>query len=195
MFIALDIAIADKSAIALWRELHLSLPFKIIPQQNFHITLAFLGVISKKQQNDITNIISEKHDNIKQRLSNFLQGDYTNTDALKLTLSQLGHFNKAQVLHLMPASSPDWLSYLEKVIFELCQQSDILLDSRAYKPHLSLYRKAKTPLALPESLLLNTKFSNGFCHQLSIKSFSLYHSCSSASGVTYLPIHTWKLNY
>ena len=195
MFIALDIAIAEKSAIALWREQHLSLPFKIIPQQNFHITLAFLGVISKKQQNDITNIISEKYDDIKQRLSNFLQGNYTNTDALKLTLSQLGHFNKAQVLHLMPASSPDWLSYLEKVIIELCQQSDILLDSRAYKPHLSLYRKAITPLALPEPLLLNTQFLNGFCHQLSIESFSLYHSYSNTSGVTYLPIHTWKLNY
>lgn len=195
MFIALDIAIADKSAIALWREQHLSLPFKIIPQQNFHITLAFLGVISKKQQNDITNIISEKYGDIKQRLSNFLQSNYTNTDVLKLTLSQLGHFNKAQVLHLMPASSPDWLSYLEKVITESCQQNDILLDSRAYKPHLSLYRKAKTPLALPEPLLLNTQFPNGFCHQLSIKSFSLYHSRSSASGVTYLPIHTWRLNY
>jgi len=191
----LGITITDKSVIALWRELHLSLPFKIIPQQNFHITLAFLGVISKKQQNDITNIISEKYGDIKLRLSNFLQSNYTNTDALKLTRSQLGHFNKAQVLHLMPASSPDWLSYLEKVITELCQQSDILLDSRAYKPHLSLYRKAKTPLALPESLLLNTQFPNGFYHQLSIKSFSLYHSCSSASGVIYLPIHTWKLNY
>lgn len=195
MFIALDIAIADKSAIALWREQRLLLPFKIISQQNFHITLAFLGVINNKQQNDIAKIISEKHGDIKQRLSNFLQGSYTNTNALKLTLSQLGHFNKAQVLHLMPATSPDWLSYLEKVITEICQQSDILLENRAYKPHLSLYRKAKTPLALPEPLLLNTQLPNGFCYQLSIKSFSLYHSYSNSSGVIYLPIHTWKLNY
>jgi len=44
MFIAIDITSADKAAIALWREQHLSLPFKIIPQQNFHITLAFLGL-------------------------------------------------------------------------------------------------------------------------------------------------------
>ncbi len=195
MFIALDITIADKSAITLWREQHLSLPFKVIPQQNFHITLAFLGVINKKQQNDVAKIISENHDNIKQRLSNFLQGSCTNKNALKLTLSQLGHFNKAQVLHLMPTTSPDWLSYLEKVITEICQQSDILLENRAYKPHLSLYRKAKTPLALPEPLLLNTQLPNGFCYQLNIKSFSLYYSYSNTSGVTYLPIHTWKLNY
>ncbi len=195
MFIALDITSADKAAIALWREQRLSLAFKAIPQQNFHITLAFLGAVNEQQQEDIIKLISEKHGDVQQGINNFLSGNDTASDTLPLTLSQLGYFNKAQVLHLMPTTCPDWLPYLVNVITELCQQSKISLENSAYKPHLSLYRKAKTPLVLPSPLLSNTQLSDNFCQQLNLSSFSLYHSTSSSSGVTYLPTHTWKLNY
>ena len=151
--------------------------------------------MNEQQQEDIIKLISERHGDVQQGINNFLSDNDTASDTLQLTLSQLRYFNKAQVLHLMPTTCPGWLFYLVNVINELCQQSKISLDNRAYKPHLSLYRKAKTPLALPEPLLLNTQFPNDFCHQLSINSFSSYHSYSSASGVTYLPIRTWKLNY
>jgi 2'-5' RNA ligase len=151
--------------------------------------------VNEQQQKNIIKLIGENHGEIQQRINSFLLNHNTATDALSLTLSQLGYFNKAQVLHLMPATCPDWLCYLASVITELCQHSEISLDNRAYKPHLSLYRKAKIPLALPNQLLLNTQLPSDFCPKTSINSFSLYHSYSSSSGVTYLPIHTWKLNY
>ena len=50
LFFALDIEEQDKKALAHWRETSLKLPFKKVPKDNFHVTLAFLGNISTEQQ-------------------------------------------------------------------------------------------------------------------------------------------------
>ncbi|MBA6224628.1 RNA 2',3'-cyclic phosphodiesterase [Colwellia sp. MB02u-18] len=187
MFIALDIIDTDKVKIAQWREQHLSLPFKPIDRQNFHITLAFLGCIAPQQQASVAQLISQQHGLMQQRLKALIQ----QKKASSILLSQLGYFKKAQVLHLMPASCPDWLIYLQHTVVELSLSSNIALENRSYQPHLSLYRKAKTPLpALCKHLQQSV-----FKQQLSITSFSLYHSYSTALGVRYEPVQTWTINF
>jgi 2'-5' RNA ligase len=90
------------------------LPFKIIPQENFHITLAFLGLVSEEQQEYLVKLISEKHIDIHRKINNFTQGKNANLDAVHLTLSKLGCFNRAQVLHFMPANCPRLVILLSK---------------------------------------------------------------------------------
>lgn len=107
----------------------------------------------EQQQKNVTKLIDESLGDIQQKLNSFLLGN--NTDALHVSLSAQGYFEKAQVLHLMPTICPAWLSYLANVITELCQYSKLSLDNRAYKSHLSIYCKAKKPLMLPSPLLLN----------------------------------------
>jgi 2'-5' RNA ligase len=187
MFIALDISGADKVKIAQWRKQHLILPFKMIDEQNFHVTLAFLGLIDNDQQASLEKLISQQHSFIQQQLKPFVQQDQT----LPLVLSQIDYFKKAQVLHLMPKTCPDWLLDLNTSIVKLSLKCNIGMENRTYQPHLSLYRKAK--FQLPSHL---KNIQQTFVEQqLNITSFSLYHSYSTALGVRYKPVKTWKINF
>ncbi|MBA6392358.1 RNA 2',3'-cyclic phosphodiesterase [Colwellia sp. BRX10-3] len=185
MFIALDISSADKVKVAQCRDQHLPLPFKAIDEQNFHVTLAFLGLVDKDQQANLAKLISQQHNLIKQQLKPFVGQNKT----LSLLLSKVGYFKKAQVLHLIPTTNPDWLIYLNKTIVELSLNCDITLENRVYQPHLSLYRKAKFPLPHYYKKIQQTELEQ----QLSITSFSLYHSYSTELGVRYQQVQTWDL--
>lgn len=187
MFLALDISGADKVKIAHWREQHLLLPFKTINEQNFHITLAFLGLIDNAQQLRVEKSINQQLPFIQQQLKAFVQQD----KALSLVLSHLGYFKKAQVLHLMPTTCPEWLVYLNKVIVQLSHNCNIALANSTYQAHLSLYRKAKLPLPAPFANIQQIVVKQ----QLQITSFSLYHSYSTAFGVRYEPVNTWQINF
>jgi len=187
MFLALDISGADKVKIAHWREQHLLLPFKAINEQNFHITLAFLGLIDNAQQLSVEKSINQHQHFIQQQLKAFVQQE----QVLSVVLSHLGYFKKAQVLHLMPATCPDWLMYLNKLIVQLSRNCNIALANSPYQAHLSLYRKAKLPLPAPFENIQQIVVKQQLC----ITSFSLYHSCSTALGVHYNPVSTWKINF
>ncbi|ASP48331.1 RNA 2',3'-cyclic phosphodiesterase [Cognaticolwellia beringensis] len=186
MFLALDISGADKAKIAQWREQYLSLPFRAIDKQNFHVTLAFLGLVNKDQQANLEKLISQQHNLIQQQLTPLVE----ETKTLSLLLSKVGYFKTAQVLHLMPTVCPDWLIYLNKTMVELSFKCDISIENKGYLPHLSLYRKAKHSLSNTNKTLEKTAFKQ----PLSITSFSLYHSYSSEIGVRYEPVKTWKIN-
>lgn len=187
MFLALDISGTDKVKIAHWREQHLLLPFKAINEQNFHITLAFLGLIDNAQQLSVEKAINRQQHFIQQQLKAFVQQD----KALSIVLSHLGYFKKAQVLHLMPATCPDWLIFLNKVMVQLSHNCNIALANSPYQAHLSLYRKAKLPLPAPFENIQQIVVKQ----QLRITSFSLYHSYSTALGVRYEPVNTWQINF
>jgi len=185
MFIALDISSADKVKVAQWRKQHLDLPFKAIDENNFHVTLAFLGLLEQEKQANLTVLINQQHHLIQQQLNMLATQDIS----FSLRLSKVGYFKKAQVLHLMPESCPHWLMYLNKVIVKLSLNSNIRLENYRYQPHLSLYRKAKSSLIETNNIIEKTAVTQ----TLNIKSFSLYHSFSSEYGVQYIPIQTWKL--
>lgn len=185
MFLALDISETDKVNIAQWRNQHLSLPFKAIDEQNFHITLAFLGLIDSVQQANLEKIIDQQHSFIQQQLKSFILQEKN----VVLALSVVGYFKKPQVLHLMPNLCPDWLIYLNKTLVELSLNCGITQQDNHYQPHVSLYRKAKFPFFPAHKKMLQTVFEQ--C--LNLTSFSLYHSYSSLEGVRYQPVHTWKL--
>jgi RNA 2',3'-cyclic 3'-phosphodiesterase len=187
MFIALDISADDKVKIAQWREQYLDLPFKAVAEQNFHITLAFLGLLDNAQQVDLSKLMRQHHSGIRDQIKS-LSAQSSN---LLLVLSHLGYFNKAQVLHLIPTSCPEWLSYLNKTIVELSLKCRIDMEHRTYQPHLSLYRKAKLPSPSYLTELNQTVVEK----KLNITSFSLYHSDSTPQGVRYQSLQSWKLNF
>jgi len=186
MFLALDISATNKVEIAQWRQQHLSLPFKAVDPQNFHITLAFLGLIDDIKQANIEKLIAQQHSVIQQQLKPFVANK-----AVSLVLSQVGYFEKAQVLHLMPKTILNWLTYLNNKIVDASLKCGITLESRSYQPHLSLYRKAKCQSFQPSKKTQDTVVEQ----QLSITSFSLYHSYSTPRGVHYQPVQRWKISF
>ena len=177
LFFALDINEHDKAVIHQWRNEQLSLPYKAIALENFHITLAFLGLVNAKQQQELIL----KANTANQQLTNNLQFKKQGTE---LVLQNLGLFQKPQVLYLGLLHCPCWLTQLATSLSVAAVVEGLFQEPRPYCPHLSLYRKAK---AL-------TKPTPNFSHKLSINSFSLYQSISSSEGVQYKPLHQWQLH-
>lgn len=184
MFFALDISNADKAILVLWRSQNLTLPFKAIEPNNFHVTLAFLGLLENNQQACVEALVNQQHDDIQQHLKLLVA-----EPEFSLHLSTVAYFKKAQVLHLMPENCPNWLVYLNAAIVELSLRCNIALEQKRYQPHLSIYRKVKSTLIDTDHIIESTALKHPIC----IKSFSLYHSYSTESGVKYLPVKTWQL--
>lgn len=187
MFIALDIADPDKAKLGHWRDQHLSLAFKTISEKNLHITLVFLGLIDDLQQAHLTQLINQQQEVIREKFPSALPQNQKQT----LKLAQIGYFKRAQVLHIMPTTCPDWLTHLNHVMIKLCCNNNIAIENSVYQPHLSLYRKAKFTSRSTLTLLQKITVEQ----RLSITSFSLYHSYSTELDVVYEPVHSWKINF
>lgn len=185
MFLALDISSTDKAKLALWLSQSLTLPFKAIEPNNFHVTLVFLGLLENNQQARLEALVNQQHHDIQQHLKLL----HATESTFSLQLSKVGYFKKAQVLHLMPERCPSWLVYLNTALVELSLRCNIDLEQKSYQPHLSIYRNVKSSLIDPDHIIEGTVIKHPIC----IKSFSLYHSFSTKSGVKYLPVKTWQL--
>ena len=169
LFFALDINSQDKAKIAQWRSYYLSLPFKAINADNFHITLAFLGNIDAHQQQALTLAATQLSANISIKKN-------------ALLLDHCGLFKKPQVLYLGISQPPLWLTTLAKRLSQQAQHLNVFQEQRSYCPHLSLYRKAKYCADNINSTLT-----------INIKSFSLYQSSSTHEGIRYQALQTWAL--
>lgn len=183
LFFALDIEKTDQAAIAKWREQLLDLPYKKIPRQNFHITLAFLGSISNTDRQALID-----------KANTYMCESYQLNSVklpLNLHLDRCGWFRKPKVIYLANSIIPDWLDKLANYLNVCASQLTIFQEERAYSPHVSLYRKATTSA---DKFLHTTEQQLGVDITITIKSFSLYQSISTPDGVQYNPINQWRLS-
>jgi 2'-5' RNA ligase len=174
LFFALDINEQDKQRIAQWRSQNLSVAFKHVAQHNFHITLAFIGQATTHQKQQLMAAATQYAKLFSAETPITLQLDY------------LGLFVKPKVLFLGVTTIPNKIELLAEKLSAKALALGLFQEQRAYKAHVSLYRKANfKPEMLAEIKL-----------PISINSFSLYESVSAdatTNGVNYLPLHTWPL--
>jgi 2'-5' RNA ligase len=172
LFIALDLSDSDKKALSDWRLNKLNLPFKSIPWQNFHITLAFLGNVDEEQQAKLQVLIQAPINK------------FSRNGALALCFDHCGYFKKPKVYYIANSIIPTRLLTLANELKELALSLGIYQDERPYLPHISLFRKAIPQQKKPT--LLSTR--------VEINSLSLYRSYSTEHGVFYNPMETWPLS-
>ena len=183
LFFALDITDTDKQKLANWRNQQLNLPFKAVASDNFHITLAFLGAVTKEQQKILKDNASQYCQKITQKMKAQLKptAETIQSNTLSFDLCEL--FKKPKVIFLGITNSPQWLNLLAEQLSSCARNIGLFQENRPYCPHISLYRKAnRVPL---KPLMQNIT--------IEIKSFSLYESISTQSGACYKPIKTWVL--
>ncbi|WP_286234528.1 RNA 2',3'-cyclic phosphodiesterase [Thalassotalea sediminis] len=171
MFFALDISNSDKQYLAKWRQ-QILLNAKPVSQENFHITLSFLGMLSDLQIEQLITFVDAQ--NLLSKQAPF-----------EICATQLGLFKKPQVLYLAFQNFPKPLS---RLAYNLSHQASIMGITQhhpSFLPHITLFRKAKE---IPQQ---QTK-SEGVSIMLTISQFSLYHSYSTNEGVRYKPIRTWS---
>lgn len=180
-FLALDIDSQDSDSIKNWclnilAKQVIIKDFKAIPKNNYHITLAFLGNLTKQQYN---LLVAQPSIIPQQGIAPIANKPNTRI----LTLDQLAWFKKPKVLYLTASNPPSWLTTLAQQLTNTAIKLGVTMDDRPYLPHVSVYRKANQLVIEPSKININ----------IDIKSFSLYLSKSCANGVMYSAVKTWKI--
>lgn len=96
--------------------------------QDLHITLAFLGFAPSEKLND-----AEKK--VKEVLNH--------TESLKLQINKLGFFGRADSPRIFWADTmeSDQLQIVRKKVFSACESTGFQLETRPFRPHITLARK------------------------------------------------------
>jgi len=138
---------------------------KVIPPENLHLTLLFLGDI----QDELAMAILSGTDTIQ-------------CPKFRLKLSRFGSFKRSGVFWLAPDNIPGELITLVNNLSELAVMNNIAVEDRPYRPHMTLARKIKTQIHLE---------SQDFAMQVS--KFSLVESKTLPQGAKYSVLKTWPL--
>ncbi|APE04684.1 2'-5' RNA ligase [Alteromonas sp. RW2A1] len=140
-----------------------------VPAANYHMTLCFLGSISHRQ-----------HESLLAEL------DALSEEPFAFTLDNVGVWNGPKILFASPTSPPKPLMTLAKQVRKCARRSAIEIDSKEYKPHVTMVRKATSAMPLP-------LFSPNI--DVQVDAFHLFESVSTPQGVTYPIRHSWSLEY
>jgi len=147
----------------------LALPASPVVTDNLHLTLLFLGAVDEE---------------LLPRLCQLGCQVASQQAGFRVVLDQLGVFPQAKVTWIGPSQAPRQLLELEQALRAGVLALGLPLDERPYRPHLTLYRKARP---LPPSA--------GPCSPITlpVSGFHLYESCSTPDGVQYCKLASWKL--
>ena len=140
---------------------------RIVPGQNLHITLAFLGSLDGAVVGNLRQGAAVIH-----------------TGPFSLQLDELGWWRKPRVVWLAAGQVPDALLELVKELNSLLLSQGIKPDSRPYQPHLTIARKAA---AMPRQLDFKPI-------DWRIDSFCLVQSNTLPEGAVYEVIEAWPLS-
>jgi 2'-5' RNA ligase len=138
---------------------------RAVRPEQFHVTLAFLGMQQAEVIPEILDIAS--------RLS---------FEPCRVLLDRFGLFKKAGVLWLGASELPQALTGFRHALVSALLDAGIGHDLKPWKLHLTLYRKMRKAQSImpPESI------------EWSLNSFDLIESVSVRSGVEYHSIGHWK---
>ena len=134
---------------------------------NLHITLVYLG-----------STPAERQACIEEALAGIAIADFT------LQLDQLGYWRKPQVLWAGSDGVPTALLTLVDSISKAAAQCGCQLDTRPFRPHLTLFRKVRKP-PRDLSVMAPILWQAG--------DFALVESITASSGVCYKVLKTWAL--
>lgn len=157
-------------------------PVRWLKQSNWHVTLAFIGDV---QDSALAAI--------EQSVSRCL----VDQKSLSAPLVQLAAFpdHESAILAAIVEAS-DELKVLQQRVAGACAELSIPLRDGAYRPHITLARKARGILQDSAGNNQNNNAINN-CHQLrgdlDIKTVALYRSVVTEAGREYHIIKHWPL--
>ncbi len=136
-----------------------------VPAENLHITLAFLGNVDARQRECVDDM-----------------AEAITCPPFELMLDRVGHWARSRVLWLAPGSSP-LIHRLAEALHMGASACGLSLDSRPYRPHLTLMRKVS---CVPEALMVTPIY-------WPVSSFVLLRSVPLPRGVRYDVLREWPL--
>jgi 2'-5' RNA ligase len=167
-FFGLPVEGKPRNEVRRWRDGNLLGDGRRVPEENFHITLCFLGSVAPEQ----LSVICDQVDDLRG-------------SAFELVLDQPGYFPRPRVVWIGPTQIPQALSELSCRLGRIASRSGLRIDKRPYQPHLTLIRKCRDPSLPP---LDSPRIA------LTCDHFCLFESRSTDQGVRYLPLASWPLS-
>ncbi|XOV80763.1 MAG: RNA 2',3'-cyclic phosphodiesterase [Aestuariibacter sp.] len=162
-FFAFDLPTDVKLAIAEWRDQVYSVDARYVPTANFHITLQFIGNTSPHQ------------------LEHLMSAEFP-FSRFTLRCQDVGYFSKPKVGFLL-VDNHEAIRTATKQCRQAAKHSGITISNDKLTPHITLFRKLKSPLPYP---LLPPAF------EFTVDSLCLFESVSTATGVKYQPLRSWS---
>ncbi|MFV0597681.1 RNA 2',3'-cyclic phosphodiesterase [Shewanella sp.] len=153
-----------------------------VTQANLHLTLAFLGLVNQTQ------------------LAQLIQGvDKLSKPKFTVTLDSIAVWPKAQVYCLKGENVSTELALLASQAQDLAKQLQLHRSEHPFRPHISLFRKAKSLGVFENELTLRELAQRDLAHAqmtaltLAPEQLHLYLSTSGDCGVEYQILHSWSL--
>lgn len=134
--------------------------------ENLHITLAFLGSVDRETRRCMEQV-----------------ADAISLPPFSVTLDQLGFWRRPRVVWLGSEETPAGLAALVGELRKAMIDCGLEPDSRAFRTHLTLMRKARRHPRVPGVSAL----------EWPVKSFALVASETNQEGVVYKVLRSWEL--
>lgn len=152
----------DKSSAVRW-----------VDQENYHITLAFLG---EQEQNDLEALAEQLDYSLQQ-----------NQFLLNLSHPQPFPENKPKLLAAM-ANKTDDIVLLHQQVASAVKSSDLQIDKRKFIPHVTLGRYRHSRNSYAGKIPINLSF------ETLVEEVVLYESVLTHAGAEYEPIYRFPLD-
>ena len=132
LFIAIDFSRECKSYIQnIQKDVYGKLEEKgtIVPPENFHLTLAFLGEVEQKRLNNIKSAMNKIE---SKPFSIYLNGK----------ISSFKRSREKEKIYFLQCDRSEDLESLERHLTQNLKDCDFKLEDRAFKAHITLFRRA-----------------------------------------------------
>ena len=174
LFIALDLPerTADNLERSASQLKQLSIGGRFVAKQNYHLTLHFLGEVA---ESDVM-YVQAAMDEIRNLL------------APTLAVLQIAMMRTGDLVYAKIKNAPELITLHEKLGSAL-ENLRFAVEHRAYRPHVTLARKATFSLPFSEVTKNVTVFNAPFCANKVV----LYASALGSDGPTYTPLYTITL--
>ncbi len=143
---------------------------KPVSSNNYHITLAFIGQVTDEQYRQLVEL-----------------GDKIFAPFCQFNADFIGYWSKPKVLYLGAEKVPETIKQLQLMLLseleKFPQINERFHPPKIFKPHITLYRKAKYLVGVDE-------FGEMVFH---FERFCLFESISTNQGVIYKELHSWPL--
>ncbi|SFE73985.1 RNA 2',3'-cyclic phosphodiesterase [Nitrosomonas sp. Nm166] len=138
-----------------------------VKMQHIHLTLLFLGNITAHQ----VEVLQQAMNNISAK-------------KFELNLEEICYWKQNQIVYIQAKKLPIELFCLVDALKNTLLEMGFLFDERAYKPHITLIRKAIRPARI--------KLNNSIRWQ--VNEWSLIQSKQTDNGVNYFSLGRWCLS-
>lgn len=132
-----------------------------VPRANWHVTVRFIGNFPAERVAALQAAAAE-----------------VRTDPFRLRFDRLGYWQRPRIACLEAASVPRALETLVGRLEDLVRAFDCPPEERAYRPHITLLRRARPFEPLPLARPLELEWAD----------FALVESVSRPGGVEYRPL-------